>query len=115
METASADVKDPKAQNNRGRGKIEKPLNTKKAAVTSVKKITNNKEVKATTNGTLSAKPQPKQPIVKTKSFTDRNATNSNPSKTSKPVSAASDAQKAKVDTCLISIYYVLSNIWAPF
>ncbi|KNA18071.1 hypothetical protein SOVF_074250 isoform B [Spinacia oleracea] len=96
VETASADVKDPKAQNNRGRGKIEKPLNTKKAAVTSVKKITNNKEVKATTNGTLSAKPQPKQPIVKTKSFTDRNATNSNPSKTSKPVSAASDAQKAK-------------------
>ncbi|XP_021738568.1 protein WVD2-like 6 isoform X1 [Chenopodium quinoa] len=89
--TKNKDVKEPK-----GRAKNEKPSNTKRAAVTSIKKKTNNKEVKATSNGALSVNTQPKQPIVKTKSFNDRHATSSNPSKTTKPASVISNTHKAK-------------------
>ncbi|CAO2825812.1 unnamed protein product [Amaranthus hypochondriacus] len=90
-------TKEPQPTNSRLKGKSEKPLNVKNAMATSVKKNATNKEVKATTNGTVSNNARAKQPIVKTRSFNDCPATNSNLNKATKPVSATSNPQKAKL------------------
>lgn len=96
VETAkSSTVTQPKP--SQGKGKSEKATNAKNAMVKSVKKTANSKEVKGTSNGTLPTNTGPKQTIVKARSFNDRHATNSNPSKSTKPVSGTSNPQKTKV------------------
>lgn len=93
--TEATAAKEPKPQKNQGRGKTEKPSNAKNAVVTS-NKNNSNKAVKTTSNGTLPANTRPKQLVAKVKSFNDRHATSSNSSKSTIPVSMASNAQKAK-------------------
>lgn len=103
METAeTAAVKEPKPQSSHVKGKSEKPSNAKHANVTSVKKNISNIKVKVTSNGTLSDIARTKQPIVKARSFNDRQASHSNPSKTTKPVTC--NPQKSKVDIVLVYI-----------
>ncbi|CAO2816952.1 unnamed protein product [Amaranthus hypochondriacus] len=95
VETAeTAAVKEPKPQSSHVKGKSEKPSNAKHANVTSVKKNISNIKVKVTSNGTLSDIARTKQPIVKARSFNDRQASHSNPSKTTKPVTC--NPQKSK-------------------
>lgn len=96
-------VKKSKPQNRLGSGKNEKPSNAKKAIGTTVKKNNSNKEVKPTSNGTLSAKTQPKQPMVKAKSFNERQATNNNPGKATKPVSSNTSKAKQPLKSELMS------------
>ncbi|KAL2895962.1 Protein WVD2-like 5, partial [Bienertia sinuspersici] len=93
----TSEVKEPRPQKSQGRNKTEKPNTAKSSTVKSVKKNNSSKEVKATSNGTLSTSTKPKQAIAKARSFNDRHGINSNPSKTTKPVSATSNTQKAKV------------------
>ena len=95
-------MKEPKPQSSQVKGKSEKPSNAKHDLVRSTKKNISNIKVKVTSNGTLSDLACTEQPIVKARSFNDRQASHSNPSKTTKPVK--SNPQKAKVDIVLVDI-----------
>ncbi|XP_074276567.1 protein WVD2-like 5 isoform X2 [Silene latifolia] len=85
------ECKEPEPQKVHTKGKREKPSNIKNGTQVSTKKITN------TPNGSLAANTQSKQPVMKTKSFNDRHATNSDLSKGAKVAPATSNTRKDKL------------------
>lgn len=89
-------VKAQKPQNSQERNKNEKPSSTKSAISAPGKKTNNNKEIKTTTNGALSANTRPRQPVVKARSSKDHQGTNNHSSRMKDQAPATSNVHKAK-------------------
>ncbi|KAK9742222.1 hypothetical protein RND81_03G157000 [Saponaria officinalis] len=89
--------KELKPQNIQGRSKSEKPSNIKNVVQTSTKKTNNATETTGTSNGSLPANAQPKQSVVKNKSFNDHHATNYDVSKGTKITPATINTRKDKL------------------
>ncbi|KAK9683595.1 hypothetical protein RND81_10G151700 [Saponaria officinalis] len=89
--------KELKPQKIQGKGKSEKPSLTKNTSQVSVKKTDNTTEMKGTSNGSLAANTRLKQSVVKTKSFNDRHASNSDLSKGTKNTPVVSNTRKDKL------------------
>lgn len=90
-------VKAIKPKKVQGRSINEKPSKAKNPTAASVKKTINiNKERKTTSNGTLSPNAQPRNPVVKTRSFNERQGTSNILSKKKDEAPSSSNIHKAK-------------------
>ncbi|KAH9608801.1 hypothetical protein KSS87_005507 [Heliosperma pusillum] len=89
--------REPKPQKSQGRGRSDKPMDSKNTTRASVKMSSSTIEVKRTSNGTLPAKIRPKQAVVTNKSINDRQATNSDLTKGVKLTPATSNSFKDKL------------------